>query len=228
MNLQDILEALIGSARRIGAEKVLLSKFDVSATKIRTAPCEDFFIERAYPQDPSGMEVEDPIFYASDAVAWSELISRSTPVLSAAPAVSGVDATGDAFAANCSPMVASPRACAGRACSATTLPSGVRSAIACVPCRNRLPLAVPRSTGTPRSSPNWAASRPAALGFFTSAPTRTGLRASAAGAATLRPIPTACPVPFAYSPEANDSEDRSITGPRTGINQLMNFRVPVA
>lgn len=78
MNLQDILEALIAAAMQIGAEKVMLSRFDVAATpNMRSAKCDDPFIDRIYPAYRGGVEVEEPVFYATDAVApgWAVFIS---------------------------------------------------------------------------------------------------------------------------------------------------------
>lgn len=68
MNLQAILSRLVEVARGIGAEKVFLSKFDVAATRIGLRDCDDPFIDRVYPV-VGGLEVEEPLFYATDAVA---------------------------------------------------------------------------------------------------------------------------------------------------------------
>jgi hypothetical protein len=78
MNLQEILEAITIAARQIGAEKVLLSRFDVASTPgIRIASCDDPFIDRLYPSLPNQVEVEEPMFYAADAVAagWAIFIA---------------------------------------------------------------------------------------------------------------------------------------------------------
>ena len=79
MNLQELLEALIDAAIRIGAEKVMLSRFDVAATspRLRKEACDDPFIDRIYPALRSGIEIETPVFYATDAVApgWAVFIA---------------------------------------------------------------------------------------------------------------------------------------------------------
>jgi hypothetical protein len=78
MNLQELIIALVGFARKIGAEKVLISRFDVaSTTHLRITPCEDPFITRVWPSIPGEAEIEDPIFYATDAVApgWAVFVA---------------------------------------------------------------------------------------------------------------------------------------------------------
>ena len=70
MNLKLLLAAIIGSARRIGAEKVLISKFDVDSTEgLIIRPCDDAFIVQVIPSIPGEPQVESPLVYASDAVA---------------------------------------------------------------------------------------------------------------------------------------------------------------
>jgi len=78
MNLQDVLARLVGAARQIGAEKVLLSRFDVaSTTYMRTTDCDDEFIIRVFPSLPGEPDIEDPVFYATDAVApgWAVFVA---------------------------------------------------------------------------------------------------------------------------------------------------------
>ena len=78
MNLQEIIAALVGSARKIGAEKVLISRFDLAATPyLRVSTCDDPFIDRVWPVIPGEVEVEEPMFYATDAVApgWAVFVA---------------------------------------------------------------------------------------------------------------------------------------------------------
>ncbi len=77
MNFASEMQALLAAAGRIGAEKVLLSIQDVSGSGIRTAPCDDAFVLRAYPLDAAGLEVEEPMCYATDAVAsgWAVFVA---------------------------------------------------------------------------------------------------------------------------------------------------------
>jgi hypothetical protein len=78
MNLMEVLAALVGAARKIGAEKVLISRFDLQATPyLRVTDCEDPFIDRVFPVIPGEAEVEEPMFYATDAVApgWAVFVA---------------------------------------------------------------------------------------------------------------------------------------------------------
>jgi hypothetical protein len=78
MNLQELLVALVGMARTLGAEKVLLSRFDVAAsTYIRKTACDDLHIDRIFPVVPGEAEIETPFFYATDAVApgWAVFVA---------------------------------------------------------------------------------------------------------------------------------------------------------
>ena len=78
MNLQDIMAALVGAARGIGAEKVLISRFDTaSTTGLRFEECDDPFIDRVYPSIPGEPNIESPVFYATDSVApgWAVFVA---------------------------------------------------------------------------------------------------------------------------------------------------------
>jgi hypothetical protein len=78
MNLQKLLAAIIGSARRIGAEKVFVSKFDVAAsTGLVTRACDDPFIDQIIPSIPGEAEVESPMIYSADAIApgWAIFVA---------------------------------------------------------------------------------------------------------------------------------------------------------
>ncbi len=70
MNLNEILASILDAAKKLGAEKVLLSRFDIAATspKMRKLAMDDPFIDRVYPA-PDGIEIDEPFVYAIDAVA---------------------------------------------------------------------------------------------------------------------------------------------------------------
>ena len=67
--------------RGIGAEKILLSRFDVASTpSLRSSECDDPFIDRVYPSIPGEPMVEEPVFYATDSVApgWSIFVAGNS------------------------------------------------------------------------------------------------------------------------------------------------------
>ena len=81
MNLQEVMVAMVGAARGIGAEKILVSRFDAASTPgMRSSECDDPFIDRVYPSIPGEPQVEDPICYATDSVApgWAIFVAGNS------------------------------------------------------------------------------------------------------------------------------------------------------
>lgn len=78
MNLQEFMIKLVRIAREIGAEKVMISRFDVASTpNLRFTECEDPFIDRVFPSIPGEIEVAEPVFYSTDAIApgWAVFVA---------------------------------------------------------------------------------------------------------------------------------------------------------
>ena len=78
MNLKEFMTRLVAVAREMGAEKVLVSRFDVASTpNLRFTECEDPFIDQVYPSIPGEIEVFEPVFYSTDAIApgWAVFVA---------------------------------------------------------------------------------------------------------------------------------------------------------
>ncbi len=65
MNLHEILASILDAAKKLGADKILLSRFDVASTspRMRCLAMDDPFIDRVYPA-PDGIEFDEPFVYA--------------------------------------------------------------------------------------------------------------------------------------------------------------------